>query len=311
MQACLQTITRVLNGLYQMVKVFYLWIRYIYWKKSQREVLAIVEQLGCPTFFLTLSCADLRWNKLVEIISKLNSSGPTKENVEGLNYFERCNILNSNAVLLARHFQYRVEIFFKEILIIRDGPLWTEAHHIYIVLFGYSMLQHLRKHNKWIYWIFRLCSLWKFAIRRRGFTFVSIGKTFQIHCHSQPCPKYKNSKCRFTFGRFFTDKTIISIPLQHTLNQVDKFGILSKRNNILGQVKKYIDNNNLDPNSRSFSNDLSIQEVLSSMGITEDYYYWTLSISTGKIMKFIWKEAQAHVLLVIIIQFYWKHGKQT
>ena len=106
-------------------------------------------------------------------------------------------------------------------------------------------------------------------------------KTFQIHCHSQPCPKYKNSKCRFTFGRFFTDKTIISIPLQHTLNQVDKFGILSKRNNILGQVKKYIDNNNLDPNSRSFSNDLSIQEILSSMGITEDYYYyWTLSIST-------------------------------
>ena len=65
----------------------------------------MVKQLGCPTFFLTLSCADLRWNKLVEIISKLNSLGPAKENVEGLNYFERLNILNSNAVLLARHFQ--------------------------------------------------------------------------------------------------------------------------------------------------------------------------------------------------------------
>ena len=72
-----------------------------YWKKFQREVLAMVKQLGCPTFFLTLSCADLRWNKLVEIISKLNSLGLTKENVEGLNYFERCNILNSKAVLLA------------------------------------------------------------------------------------------------------------------------------------------------------------------------------------------------------------------
>ena len=89
---------------------------------------------------------------------------------------------------------------------------------------------------------------------------------------------YKNSKCCFKFGRSFTDKTIIAIPLQHTLNQVDKFGILSKRNNILGQVKKYIDNN-LDPNSKSFSNDLLIQEILSSMGITEDDYYWALSIS--------------------------------
>ena len=103
-------------------------------------------------------------------------------------------------------------------------------------------------------------------------------KTFQIDCHSNTCRKYKNSKCRFKFGRFFPDKTITAIPLQHTLNQVDKFGILSKRNYILGQVKKYIDNN-LDPNSKSFSNDLLIQEILSSMGITEDDYYWALSIS--------------------------------
>ena len=65
----------------------------------------------------------------------------------------------------------------------------------------------------------------------------------------------------FQVWLFFTDKTIIAIPLQHTLSQVDKFEILSKRNNILGQVKKYIDNN-LDPNSKSFCNDLSIQEIL-------------------------------------------------
>ena len=49
-------------------------------------------------------------------------------------------------------------------------------------------------------------------------------KTFQIHCHSKPCRKYKNSICRFKFGRFFADKNIIAIPLQHTLKQVDKFG---------------------------------------------------------------------------------------
>ena len=65
--------------------------------------------------------------------------------------------------------------------------------------------------------------------------------------------------------------------MQYILNQVDKCGILSKRNNILGQVKKYFDNN-LDPNSKRFSNDLSIQQVLCSMGITEEDYYWALSI---------------------------------
>ena len=49
---------------------------------------------------------------------------------------------------------------------------------------------------------------------------------------------------------------------------IDKSGFLSNRNNILGQVKNYFDNS-LDPNSKSFSNDLSIQEILSSMGITD------------------------------------------
>lgn len=42
-----------------------------YLKKFQGKMLAMVKQLGWPTFFLTLSFADLRWNELVESISKL------------------------------------------------------------------------------------------------------------------------------------------------------------------------------------------------------------------------------------------------
>ena len=136
-------------------------------------------------------------------------------------------------------------------------------------------------------------------------------KTFQIHCHSKPCRKYKNSICRFKFGRFFADKTIIAIPLQHTLKQVDKFGILSKRNNILGQVKKYIDNN-LDPNSKSFSNDLSIQEILSSMGITEYDYYCALSISPDNDYEIHLKRSTCSCFVNNYNPVLsWKHEKQT
>ena len=39
-----------------------------YWKRFQLEVLAMIKQLGLPTFFITLSCADLRWHGLIEII---------------------------------------------------------------------------------------------------------------------------------------------------------------------------------------------------------------------------------------------------
>ena len=79
----------------------------------------MVKQLGLSTYLMTLSCADLRWNELVSIISKLD--GENLEQINNLKYFERCNCLNSNHVLLARHFQYRVEVFFKEIIV--NGPL--------------------------------------------------------------------------------------------------------------------------------------------------------------------------------------------
>ena len=30
-------------------------------------------------------------------------------------------------------------------------------------------------------------------------------KTYQVHHHSKSCKKYKDGKCRFHFGRFFTE----------------------------------------------------------------------------------------------------------
>ena len=70
----------------------------------------MVEQFGVPTFFLTLSCADLWWKEFLEIIQKLNN---TEFDISNLSYYDRCNILNSNPVLVARYSQYRVKGFFK------------------------------------------------------------------------------------------------------------------------------------------------------------------------------------------------------
>ena len=99
-----------------------------YWHRLLFEVLAMVKQLGLPIFFLTLSCADLRCNELVSIISKLNGLNLSEEDIDALSYFYRCKILYSNPVLLARHFQYRVEVFFKEIVL--DGPLGKVKYYV-------------------------------------------------------------------------------------------------------------------------------------------------------------------------------------
>ena len=35
-------------------------------------------------------------------------------------------------------------------------------------------------------------------------------KTYQLHHHSKTCRKYRNEKCRFYLGKYFTSHTIIS-----------------------------------------------------------------------------------------------------
>ena len=79
----------------------YLFMRQIpgsppYWQKFMYEVVAMVKQLGIPTWFMTLSCADLRWPELFQIINKTyyGRRNMTDEEVEELSYDERCRIKN-------------------------------------------------------------------------------------------------------------------------------------------------------------------------------------------------------------------------
>ena len=112
-----------------------------YWKRFQLEVLAMIKQLGLPTYFITLSCADLRWHELIEIIYKLNEGDIlTDEDIHSMNYFDKAKIANSNPVFLARHFKYRVEVFFKEI--VSDGPLGKIKHYAIRVNFQVRSSPH-------------------------------------------------------------------------------------------------------------------------------------------------------------------------
>ena len=41
----------------------------------------MVKQLGLPTFFITLSCADLQWNELLLIIAELRREVLPDDNI--------------------------------------------------------------------------------------------------------------------------------------------------------------------------------------------------------------------------------------
>ena len=64
-----------------------------YWKKFKSEDLTIVKQLSVPTLFLTFSCADLRWDELMEIIQKLSKADKVDVDKSNLSYYARCSVI--------------------------------------------------------------------------------------------------------------------------------------------------------------------------------------------------------------------------
>ena len=48
------------------------------------EVVATVKQVGIPTWFMTLSCADLRWPELFQIIARTQGKNMTDEQVKAI-----------------------------------------------------------------------------------------------------------------------------------------------------------------------------------------------------------------------------------
>ena len=114
-----------------------------YWQKFMYEVVAMVKQLGIPTWFLTLSFADLRWPELFQIIARNQGINMTDEQIEALSYNERCSLLNLNQVVVAKHFQYRVETFFKEVPMSNATPIGKIIHYALRIEFQMRGSPHL------------------------------------------------------------------------------------------------------------------------------------------------------------------------
>ena len=99
-----------------------------YWKQFFVRCFSHGKKVGYCNFFLSLSCADLKSDELTRIIYKLNNSTSFDDDLKNLTYEERCKYLNNNPVLVAYHLQYRLQVFFKEILF--DGPLSKTSYYV-------------------------------------------------------------------------------------------------------------------------------------------------------------------------------------
>ena len=186
------------------------------------------QTIKVPNIFIEviLRCF-LRRNEFVEIISKLYSLCCSLEDIESLNYFEKCNILNSNAVVLARHFQHRIELFLKKWCLLEMGNLLVTYYAIRVE-FQFRGSPHIHSFlsipnaptlnenltNEYVNSLdFTACR--NLPSEQEDSRLYKLLQTFEIHSYSKICRKYNNMKCRSKFDRFFTEKTIVAKPLQN------------------------------------------------------------------------------------------------
>ena len=87
-----------------------------YYQRTFYDLLAMIRQLGTPTWFFTLSAADLKWPDMIQTIAKQYGVYYTDDDVASLSFDDKSNWLKRNPVTAARHFQYRLNSLFQGFL---------------------------------------------------------------------------------------------------------------------------------------------------------------------------------------------------
>ena len=191
-----------------------------YFQRAVRELIAMVAQIGCPHFFLTLSAADMRWPELFKIIAQQNGDTLTDDDIAALTYEQKATMLRNDPVLAARHFDHRVRSFFSHVLV-RGSVLGPIKQYFYRIEFQMRGSPHAH------------CLIWTedgpdmatasasqiegyFAGKVTGQLpadsddLHSVVSQVQRHTHSVACRKGKNKQsCRFSFPQPPCDRTIV------------------------------------------------------------------------------------------------------
>ena len=193
-----------------------------YWKRFMYEFIAMIKQLGPPSWWMTLSCANLRWNEIYKILSKLQGTEITDEQIDVMSYDQKCKMLNSNPVVVAKHFQFRLERLFKDVLLNSNDPIGKIVYHAIRIEFQFRGSPHAHC----FIWI-NNCSVLTEETIDSYLEFLDkyvhaylpdkvsqpelhhLVKSYQTHAHSKTCRKYKNLPCRFNFGHFLLIKQLL------------------------------------------------------------------------------------------------------
>ncbi|XP_006815908.1 uncharacterized protein LOC102803256, partial [Saccoglossus kowalevskii] len=184
-----------------------------YWQATQKDIFAMIRQLGIPTWFCSFSSADLRWKEIVETI--LHEQGDYSTSANDLDWSQKCEILRQNPVTAARMFDHRFHYFLTHVIMSSARPIGHIKDYFYRVEFQ----QRGSPHTHCLFWVENAPivdndaddKVIDFVDKYVTCNMPSLEEDSELHeivnkvqkhstRHSKSCKK-KGTNCRFNFPR--------------------------------------------------------------------------------------------------------------
>ena len=141
---------------------------------------------------------------------------------------------------MARHFQYKVEVFFRETISdalfgeIKNYAVCIEFQergsphaHSFIWIFNAPNIENDPAYIDFIHKVINT----QLPYHLSDPELFELVKTCQNHTHSRACWKYSKNECCFSYGRYFIEKTIIAKPIDYKFCNEEKQEISTRRSN--------------------------------------------------------------------------------
>lgn len=195
-----------------------------YLQNKKKELFAMVRQMGIPTFFISLSCADTHWVGLIQSLGRIvDHKEYSEEQINSMNYLEKCRLINSDPVTCCRFFDNRFKVFLNQVLYSSSRPLGSISAHFYRIEFQHRGSPHVhmliycnnspnfrrnQDNKKLCEFIDKYisCSL---DVDNQSKKYVKL----QMHRHAKTCRKGGKPICRFNYPIPPFPATIILEPL--------------------------------------------------------------------------------------------------
>ena len=105
-----------------------------YFEKAKKDIFAMIRQLGPATLFCSFLSVETQWIHLRILGHLVDNKGYSDNELENLNWKEKCRLIQNDPVTCARLFDYQFNQFLGRFSISSAAPIGKIADWFYRVL---------------------------------------------------------------------------------------------------------------------------------------------------------------------------------